>query len=99
KPESNGISHRYGLGKAGDVVKWFCAQKETYRRRAIGKGRRDRFETNLRDFVNGERQHIGWKTIAMPGERIDQRAAVSVVVEQHDGIGAAGFTVGQEHRS
>lgn len=97
EPGNNRIGHRDSLGKTGCVVERFCPQKKADPDRAIGKGRHECFESNLRHLVDGERQDIGRKPVAMPGEGIDQRAAVLAIMEQHNGIGAAGFTEGQEH--
>jgi hypothetical protein len=54
----------------------------------------DSFEANLRDLVDGKRQNLCGQPVAEPRQRIDQRRAVLIVVNQHDRIVAAGFAVG-----
>ena len=71
KPGNNGISHRHGLGKPGDLVQRSCAEEKAYPGCAIGEGCHDRFQSNLCHLVDGERQHIGRKPVAVAGERID----------------------------
>ena len=60
------------------------AQQEAQRRGAVGESRRDRFEADLRHLVDGERQHVRRQPVAMARQRVDQRRAVRVVVQQHD---------------
>ena len=67
--------------------------------RAIGEGRRDGFQPDLRDLVDRERQHVRRQAVAVARQRVDQRAAVLVVVKQHDGLRAAGLAIGGEQRA
>ena len=58
-----------------------------------------RLEPDLRDFVDGERQRVGGQAVAEARQRVDQRRAMRVVVDQHDRLRAAGFAIGGEQRA
>ena len=64
---------------------------------AIGEGRRDRFESDLRHLVDRERQRIRRQAVAMPRQRVDQLHAMRLVMQEHDRMRAAGFAIGRKH--
>ena len=59
-------------------------KQEAHRRRAIGERRCDALQPDLRDLVDGKRQHVGRQSVAEPRQCVDQRRAMSFVVHQHD---------------
>ena len=61
-----------------------CAQQEPHRRRAVGESGGDGFEPDLGDFVDRERQDMRRQTVAETRQRIDQRRAMRVVMDEHD---------------
>ena len=81
--------------QAGDIVARLGAHEEAQRRRPIGERGRDRLEPDLRHLVDGERQHVRRQAVAVARERVDQRRAVRLVVQQHDRARAAGLAVGR----
>ena len=85
--------------KPGDVVARPRAQQEAHRRGAVGEGRGDGLEAHLRHLVDGERQHVGGQAVAEARQRIDQRRAVRIVVQQHDRALAAGIAIGGQQRA
>ena len=93
------LRQRDGLGEAGHIVARLGADEEAHRRRAVGKRRRDRFQSDLRDLVDLHRQHIGRQSVAVARQRVDQFAAVLGVVKHHHRLLAAGFAVGAEQRA
>ena len=68
------------------VTSWrgFARSSKRSARRAIGERRRDRFEADLRHLVDRERQHVRRQAVAEARQRVDQRRAVRVVVDEHD---------------
>ena len=58
---------------------------------AIGKDRGDVLRPELRHLVDADRQHVRRQSGAEPRQRVDQRLAVLAVMEQHDGVAAAGL--------
>ena len=84
RPARIGSASAMVLRKPGDVVARLGAQQKAHRRRAIGERRRDRFQPDLRHLVDRERQHVRRQAVAVARQRVDQRRAVRVVVQQHD---------------
>ena len=84
EPVQDRLGQRDGARQSGDVVARPRAQQEAHRRRAVGEGRGDGLEAHLRHLVDGERQHIGRQPVADARQRIDQRPAVRLIVQQHD---------------
>jgi hypothetical protein len=76
-----------------------CAQQQAHRRRAVGERRGDGFEPDLGHFVDRERQHVRRQSVAETRERVDQRRAVRLVVQQHDRLRAAGIAIAVEQRA
>ena len=75
------------------------AQQQAHRPRAVGERRGDSFETDLGHFVDRDRQHVRRQAVAETRERVDQRHAVRLVVQQHDRrLRAAGITIGGQQR-
>ena len=77
----------------------FARSRNRTRRRAIGEGRGDRLEADLRHLVDRERQHVRRQPVAEARQRIDQRRAVRLVVQQHDRLRAAGLAIGRQQRA
>ena len=84
RPARIGSASAMVLREPGDVVARLGAQQEAHRARAIGKRRGDRFEADLGHLVDRERQHVRRQAVAEARERVDQRRAVRLVVQQHD---------------
>ena len=84
--------------KCRDVVAGFCARQQRDAAAAIGKDGGDEFRTELRHFVDAQRQHIGRQALAEPRQRIDDVLAVLAVVKQDDGVASAGLAVGLQQR-
>ena len=96
EPGKNCLRERDRAHQSGNVVSRFCAQDETHRGRAIGEGRGDRFEPDLRDLVHLHRQDVGRQAVAVSRQRIDQRGAMGLVVKQQHGRSAAGLAIDRE---
>ena len=88
---------RRSRGRPGSArpARWCCVRPATSWRglarsrkrnadRAVGERRGDRLEPDLRHLVDRERQHIGRQAVAVARQRVDQRRAVRLVVQQHD---------------
>ena len=93
KPREDRLRQRDGLVQSGNVVPRLGAQQKPQRACAISKRRRDHLQPDLRHLVDRKRQHVRRQTVAMPRQRVDQLAAMILVVQQHDRIGAAGFAI------
>ena len=94
------LSERNRLVKSRDVVARLGAGEKANARGAISEGAGHRFEPDLRHLVDGERQHVRRQPVAVARERVDQRGAMRLVVQQHDRVGAAArLRVGGEHRA
>ena len=50
----------------------------------------------MRHLVDRERQRVGRQTVAETRQRIDHRSAVRLVMQQYDGVLAAGFAIGRQ---
>src|SRR6516225_385563 len=98
KPETGEyrLCQRYRLVEARWIVARLGAQQNPHCRRAIGEGGGDAFEPDLRHLVDDERQYVPREAVAVPGERIDHRAAVRLVVEQQDRRCAARLAINRE---
>ena len=70
------LCQRERFAETRHVVARLCAQQETHRAGAIGKGSRDGLEADLRHLVDRERQHVCGQPVAAARQRIDQRRAV-----------------------
>ena len=76
---------------------WAIAEKNPQRGCTIGEGGGDALETGLRHFIDGKREHICGQPVTKPRQRVDQRRAMDLVMQQHHRPLAAGFAIGQQH--
>ena len=74
-------------------------KQEPHRRCAIGERGRDGLQSNLRDLVDGKRQHMRRQPVTEPRQCTDQRRAMRLVMHQHHSLFAAGLAAGHEHRA
>ncbi len=72
------------------------ADQHSYRGRAISNGTCDGLQPDLRDLVDLDGQYVRRQAVAVPGERVDQRAAVFGIMKHDDGLRAASLTIGRK---
>ena len=72
------------------------ADQHSHRGCAIGNGARDGFQSDLRDLVDLDGQHVRRQSVAVPRKRVNQRAAVLSIMEHDDGLRAARLTIGRK---
>ncbi len=80
--------------QAGEVVPRLAAQQEAHAARPIGEAPpRSASSPTWVIFVDGERQHVGRQSVAVTGQRLDQRRAMRFVMDQQHRIAAAGVAI------
>ena len=86
KPSPARIGSASAMVLRRPAISWrgLARSEEAHRRCAIGEGGRHRFQADLRHFVDRNRQNIGRQAVAVTRQRVDQFAAMLVVVEQED---------------
>ena len=85
--------------KRGDIVARLGARHDRGAAAAIGKDGREHLRSELRHFVDAQRQHVGRQAGAEPRQRVDDVLAMLAVMKQHDGVAAAGLAVGLQQRA
>src|SRR5262249_6666099 len=63
------------------------------------EGGGDAFEPDLRHLVDAERQYVRREAVAVPGEGIDQRATMGLVVKQQNRGSATRLAIDGEQRA
>ena len=90
------FGQRDRLVQAGDIMARLGADQHSYRGRAIGNGARDGLQPDLRDLVDLDGQHVRRQSVAVPRQRVDQRAAVLGIMKHDDGLRAASLAIGRK---
>ena len=80
EPGENGLGRDDRLQQSGHAVSRLGAQEKPHGRRAIRECADNGLQADLRQLVDGEGKHVGWQSVAVTGERIDQRRAVLAVM-------------------
>ena len=99
KPQSreDRIRQHDALPQSGDIMAWAPAKQKPQRGCAISEGGGDALETGLRHLIDSKREHICRQPVTEPRQRVDQRRAMGLVMQQHDRPLAAGFAIGRQH--
>ena len=86
KPRPSRIGSASAIVRIKPVTSWRGRARSRSRiaSRAIGKGGGDALQSDLRDLVDRERQDMRRQPVAEPRQRVDQRRAVGIIVQQHD---------------
>ena len=96
KPRPARIGSASAMVLARPAMSWrgLARTRKRTARGAVGERRGDRFQSDLRHFVDLHRQHIRRQSVAVARQRVDQFAAMLAVVEHHHRLLAAGLAVG-----
>ena len=80
----DGIGQGDGARQSTKIVVRSRAHEKTNRRHTVSKSRSNGLESHLRDLVDGQRKCVGRQAVAEARQRVDQRRAVRIIVQQHN---------------